>query len=110
MIAGQITKGDPMKDPLSLLRAMRRPRLLVRAARFGMCDYQRDRDLTRLLKSNRLPSPAHALTVLAEQEEVMEHTRQTGEATYSIARHIELLVAMIAEARLIPTPPQRPVG
>jgi hypothetical protein len=39
---------------------------------------------------------------LLRTEEMMEATRRTGDATYSIARHIEVLTAMMAEARLLP--------
>ncbi|SMX35164.1 DUF6477 family protein [Actibacterium lipolyticum] len=93
-----------MTDPISILHAMRRPRLLIRAARFGIADYRRERDLSRLVKLARTPSPTHALGALLEQEERMEATRQAGDASYSIARHVELLIAMMAEARLLPRP------
>ena len=36
-----------MPDPRTLLATLRRPRLLMRAARFGMTDYRRERDLRR---------------------------------------------------------------
>lgn len=91
-----------MTDTLTLLKALRRPRLLIRAARYGMMDYRRDRDLQRLLKGTRLPSPAQALGALIEQEAQLEQTRQAGDAGYSISRHVDLLIAMMAEARLIP--------
>lgn len=96
-----------MTDPLSALKTLRRPRILIRAARFGLTDYRRERDLTRLMKAPRLPSPGHALGLLLEQEEAMEATRQSGNGAYSIARHVELLIAMMAEARLIPRPGNR---
>lgn len=83
------------------LATLRRPRLLVRAARFGLADYRRERDLARLMHG-RAPGGAQAvLGWLIEQEERMEDTRQSGNAGYSIARHIELLIALMAEARLI---------
>ncbi len=94
-----------MTDPLTVLRALRRPRLLIRAARFGQVEYRRERDLTRLLHGTRAPAPDQALSSLMEQEERLEETRRTGDAAYSISRHIELLIAMMAEARLIPAKP-----
>lgn len=93
-----------MSDPLTALTALRRPRLLIRAARFGLAEYRRDRDLARLVKCARLPSPAQALDRLLDQEERMEHTRRAGDASYSISRHIEVLIALMAEARLLPQP------
>ena len=32
----------------------------------------------------------------------MEETRRAGDAAYSVSRHIEVLIALIAEARLLP--------
>jgi hypothetical protein len=34
----------------------------------------------------------------------MEETRRTGCASYSIARHIEVLIALMAEVRLLTRP------
>jgi hypothetical protein len=34
------------------LATIRRPKILIRAARAGVTDYQRDRDLKRLLRLN----------------------------------------------------------
>ncbi|MBC55705.1 MAG: hypothetical protein CL814_02100 [Confluentimicrobium sp.] len=97
-----------MSDPLSILKTLRRPRLLIRAARFGLTDYRRERDLSRLMKCVRLPSPLQSLGALLEQEEQMEATRKSGDATYSVARHIEVLIALMAEARLLPRTDARP--
>lgn len=83
------------------LSALRRPMLLVRAARFGLTDYRRDRDLRRLLPAAPLPSPATAVDQLLAAEEDAEARRREGAATYSVATHVELLVALIAEARLM---------
>jgi Family of unknown function (DUF6477) len=92
-----------MPHPLSELRTMidnlTRPRLLIRAARFGQSDYRRERDLRRLINAP-LP-PEAALTQLLSVEDRMEHTRRAGDASYSIARHIEVLIALMAEARLV---------
>ncbi|KAJ56744.1 hypothetical protein ACMU_07345 [Actibacterium mucosum KCTC 23349] len=99
-----------MTDPIQLLNALRRPRLLIRAARFGLADYRRDRDLTRLLGQGAVPAPAQSLDVLLEQEEALEQTRRSGDAGYSIARHVEVLIALIAESRLIPRGPDGAMG
>ena len=99
-----------MTDMLPLLKALRRPRLLIRAARYGLMDYRRDRDLTRLLKGPRVPGPSQALSALMEQEARLEETRQSGDAGYSISRHVDILIAMMAEARLIPVNRDGPAG
>ncbi|WP_028028330.1 DUF6477 family protein [Gemmobacter nectariphilus] len=90
-----------MTDTLSLFAALRRPRLMIRAARLGMQDYRRDRDLRRLLGNGPWSAPERALDALLDAEARAEATRKAGDAAYSIARHVELLIAMMAEARLV---------
>lgn len=82
------------------LTQLRRPRLLVRAARFGLGDYRRDRDLLRLLQGSRPENTLAVIDRLMELEEAEDTRRRTGDAGYSVARHIELLIALMAEARL----------
>ena len=91
-----------MHDFRTFLSQLRRPRLLVRAARHGLQDYRRDRDLARLIRTTANTRPEAALEALFETEEMLEATRRAGDANYSIARHIEVLIAMMAEARLLP--------
>ncbi|PZQ99619.1 MAG: hypothetical protein DI533_02865 [Cereibacter sphaeroides] len=90
-----------MTDLRSLLSSLERPRLLIRAARHGLVDYRRDRDLRRLIGASTAPTPTVAVPRLLSEEAHMETIRQTGDATYSIARHIEVLIALMAEARLL---------
>jgi Family of unknown function (DUF6477) len=90
-----------MTDLLNLVAQLRRPRLLIRAARAGQADYNRTRDLRRLVRSDATPSPDRAVSALLAEEERLEKTRQQGDAGYSLTRHIEVLIAMIAEARLL---------
>ncbi|MFN3845939.1 MAG: DUF6477 family protein [Paracoccaceae bacterium] len=88
-----------MSDFRALLSNLRRPRLLMHAARFGVSDYRRERDLKRLID---LPaSPEVAVTRLLTEEGKLEENRQRGDAGYSIARHIEVLIALLAESRLV---------
>lgn len=77
-----------------------RPRLLVRAARFGLAEYDRDRALRRLFHTLAPPPPARALPMLLEREAEIDAQRKEGAATYSAARHIEVLVALMGEMRL----------
>lgn len=90
-----------MTDPLERLDALRRPRLLVRAARFGLDDYRRERDLPRLLPGLGTPAPARALPLLLAAEAEAEAQRVAGGAAYSAARHVELLIAVMGEARML---------
>ena len=93
-----------MSDLRQTLAALRRPRLLIRAARFGLTDYDRPRDLRRLLRRTATPPPQRALAALLDQEAALDELRRAGDVTYSPARHIEILVAIMGEARLLPAP------
>jgi len=90
-----------MTDLMSLLKNLHRPRLLIRAARFGMPNYSRKRDLQRLIRSSNMPSPGQAVAKLMSEESVLEDKRNTGDASYSIARHVSILIALMGEVRLM---------
>jgi len=90
-----------MQDLLSMVTALRRPRLLVRAARCGAADYRRDRHLQRLLGYGSLPRPAPALMRLMDIESELDSQRREGDTAYSLVRHIDVLIAMMGEAQLI---------
>ena len=91
-----------MTDLASVLNALRRPKILVRAARCGVSDYRRERDLKRLLRQPRSTAPGATIGSLLAEETRLEATRAAGEATYSIQRHVAVLTAILAEARLLP--------
>jgi hypothetical protein len=95
-----------MKDITTLLASLSRPRLLIRAARFGLEDYNRSRDLKRVMGTSTPPNPSRALDSLIEKEARLEENRKQGDATYSVARHVDVLIALMAEARLLPRGPQ----
>lgn len=88
-----------MTDCSTLLATLRRPRLLMRAARFGMAEYRRERDLRRYVTGTA--SPEDTVTSLMSVEARLEATRIAGDAAYSVARHIEVLIALLAEAQLL---------
>jgi Family of unknown function (DUF6477) len=88
-----------MTDFRTLLANLRRPRLLMHAARFGLGDYRRDRDLRRLV--NPAASPEEVLPRLLSVEEGLEATRIAGDVSYSPARHIDVLIALMAEEQLL---------
>ena len=92
-----------MTDFRSLLANLHRPRLLSRAARFGVSDYRRERDLRRLLDGSATPDRAVPRLICEEQR--LESIRQAGDAAYSVSRHIDVLIALMAEARLLPRTP-----
>jgi len=90
-----------MTSLIDTLARINRPRLLIRAARFGLKDYNRNRDLKRILRGDAVPGPSRALSRLMDLEAVQEDTRRRGDAGYSVSTHLELLIAIMAEARLI---------
>lgn len=95
-----------MSDLLSIVAELKRPRLLIRAARAGLVDYNRNRDLRRLMRTTEAPAPERAVRELLATEAELELTRRKGDTTYSFVRHIEVLIAMMAEAQLLPRRPQ----
>lgn len=91
-----------MPNSTARLSGLRRPRLLISAARIGLNDYRRTRDLKRLFGAVPQPSAAATLSRLLDAEEALEADRRAGSATYSPARHVDLLIALMAESRLQP--------
>lgn len=81
---------------------MLRPALLIRAARAGLPAYRRDPVLRRLLGA--VPPPAEARWRLAAVEARHEAARRARAAGYSPARHLDALIALIAEGRAAPPP------
>ncbi len=80
---------------------MRRPGLLIRAARLGQSRYDRNRDLRRITRGEDMPVPERALPRLMDLEAELEYSRRTHDAAYSPARHVETLIALMAEARAL---------
>lgn len=97
-----------MQDVLSMLNALHRPRLLIRAARAGAQEYNRNRHLQRLLGYGALPRSAQALMRLMELERGHNDKRTEDDAGYSLPRHLDVLIAIVGEAQVLRT--MRPVG
>lgn len=89
-----------MTDPIARLSSLTRPSLLVRAAKYGMAEFNRNRSLRRLMPGETTPAPGKAFDMLWDRECEMDAARREGTASYSPARHIELLAALIHEARI----------
>ncbi|MFA3915499.1 DUF6477 family protein [Ruegeria hyattellae] len=90
-----------MQDLTTMLSTLRRPRLLIRAARHGVQEYRRDRHLPRILGYGTLPRPAASLMRLMELERDLDERRRSDDAGYSVIRHLDLLIAMMGEAQLL---------
>lgn len=89
-----------MNDIQSMLKMLHRPRILIRAARHGLVEYNRNHDLKRILCLDTLPSSGRALMTLIDEESLLEKNRKLGEASYSVLRHIEVLIALLGEAQI----------
>lgn len=90
-----------MQDLMTQIATLRRPRLLIRAARIGAQTYRREARLPRLLGygvSLRLgPTVVRLMALEAE----MNEKRENGDAGYSIAAHVDLLTAIMGEYQLL---------
>ena len=78
-----------MTKPALDLPALRRPRLLVQAARHGAA----------ILTRRGAPVPRIGLDRILSEELEMEAKRKDGEADYSPRRHVDLLVAVMLAAQ-----------
>lgn len=97
------------------ISATRRPKLLLRTARIGLQDYRRESDLRRVLRLPAAPPPGPATVraLIALEAEIeatrLRPTNGIGDA-WRPARHVEVMIALMAEAQLmadcVPLPPQ----
>lgn len=94
-----------MQDLTTILANLRRPQLLIRAARLGVAQYRRGVHLRSVLQCGTLPVGGAALLRLIELEEEIDRARRSGDATYSSLRHVSVLIAMMGEARLLHASP-----
>jgi hypothetical protein len=94
-------KERPMQDVLSIITGLSRPRLLVSAARFGIDNYRRSTQLPRLLGCSAAPRTGPAAMQLVSIEADLNEKRRNNAADYSVARHVDILIALMAEAQLI---------
>jgi len=90
-----------MQDILTMLHALHRPRLMMRAARIGADEYRRAAHLPRLLGYRTLPGPSNACMQLMALESDWEEKRVNSDASYSMVRHLDVLIALVAEARTL---------
>ena len=90
-----------MQDLMTMLNSLRRPQLLIRAARHGAQDYRRNRHLQRLLGYGALPRPSAAIMRLMDIERTLDDQRRQDDAGYSLTRHVDVLIAMMGEAQLL---------
>ena len=88
-----------MRDLKTQILQLKRPKLLVNAARIGLVDYRRKPHLARILGGVVPSKTSAALMQLFDLENLHNRQRKTRDATYSAARHIDILIALIAESQ-----------
>ena len=86
-----------MLDLFSMIAALERPRFLVDAARRGAGAYCRATHLGRIIGT--VPRPGEAILRLLELEAALEAERRAPEGHYAPSRHVEVLIALLGEAR-----------
>jgi len=89
-----------MQDIMSFLSTLHRPSLLIKAARIGVIDYNREPHLRRHLGQGTLPRSGQALMRLIEIEGTLNEQRLEKNAGYSVIRHVEVMIALMGEARV----------
>lgn len=90
-----------MSDLTLWIKTLRRPRLLIQAARLGQGDYDRQKVLKRVAPAKQPETPAGALAALIPVEETLETARRNGDASYVPSRHVEVLIAVLAEIKAL---------
>ena len=90
-----------MQDIQGRIAGLERPKLLVQAARCGLQEYRREPALDRLLGAGRPRRCGETALCLLEIEADLDGQRRADQAGYSIARHVDVLIALMGEARLL---------
>jgi hypothetical protein len=89
-----------MSNRLNTLSSLTRPKLLLHAARLAVQDYQRQSALLRILGETVTADDPDVFTQLFQHENELNDKRKSGDATYSVARHVLALTALIGEAQV----------
>lgn len=85
--------------------ARERPALLVKAARIGARGYYRRRDLSAAVSGLLLRPEREILPELGRQEAMLEAMRRCRSPAYRPVRHLQVLIALVAESRSANMPP-----
>lgn len=91
-----------MTKAIATLSNIKRPKLIIRAARSGTSQYQR----SRFIKQYPSLSPKHSsetfLNRLLIEENEINQSRHNDDPAYNVRKHIAVLTAILAEANSIP--------
>lgn len=93
-----------MTDIYHAIATLRRPKSLLGAARYGQRDYDRARVIRRLLGPDAPKRIDEILENLLALEGALNDQRLAREPHYSITRHVEVMIALLAEGRACRAP------
>ena len=99
-----------MQDALTISHKLRRPKMLMRAAQIGVAEYKRVAHLPRLLGYGRMPKQSEAILKLIEIEKNLKALREAGESADNLLRHIDVMIAIVGEARDLRASQPKPVS
>ncbi len=99
-----------MQDALTILHKLRRPKMLMRAAQIGVAEYKRVAHLLRLLGYGRMPKQSEAILKLIEIEKNLKELRKARESADNLLRHIDVMIAIVGEARDLRASQPKPVS
>ncbi|CUJ24577.1 DUF6477 family protein [Cognatishimia activa] len=99
-----------MQDIMNRVARLNRPRLLVRTAKAAAMDYKRERHLARLLPGKNVARHSEAILLLLELERDFDDRRRANGAGYSLADHLDVMIALVAEVRLFRSSQQERVA
>ncbi len=87
-----------MTKILDTLNKIKRPKLLMQAARFGVPEYKRKLHLPLVLGPIHPSDCTNILAKLMRVEQDWNEKRRDNCASYSFVDHVDVLIAILAEA------------
>ena len=88
-------------DILQDVVALKRPSMLVRAAKEGALGYRRKAHLRRYFGEHQQRCGADLLKKIMQLEAEQNVQRKAVQAEYSITQHVDILIALIGEAQIL---------
>lgn len=88
-------------DILQDVAALKRPSMLVRAAKEGALGYRREAHLRRYFGEQQQQCGADLLSKIMRLETEQNVQRKTAQAEYSITQHVDILIALVGEAQIL---------
>lgn len=90
--------------PLTNIANLKRPRILLRAALNGRNNYRRERHLATMLAGRKNWSDEQVFRAIVSDEQYLDDQRRSGDANYSVSRHVKIMIALLCEAHRIARP------